>query len=95
MFKQIRNCFGKDPVNTGRQHELDVAKGFIIIFMALSHAIEILGWFFDPALSDGFFWHGFDMVMQHSRSEKSSRGERFCLFCFHYLCQFPCSSQSH
>ena len=66
MFKQIRNCFGKDPVNTGRQHELDVAKGFIIIFMALSHAIEILGWFFDPALSDGFFWHGFDMVIKGS-----------------------------
>lgn len=66
MVKQIRNCFSKDPVNTGRQHELDVAKGFIIIFMALSHGIEILGWFFDPQLADGFFWHGFDMVIKGS-----------------------------
>ena len=61
---QIRNCFDKDPVNMGRQHELDAAKGFIIIFMALSHAIEILGWFFDPQMSDGFFWHGFDMLIK-------------------------------
>ena len=66
MIKKITNCFDKDTVNTERQRELDVAKGFIIIFMTLSHAIEILGWFFAPQSSDGFFWHGFDMIIKGS-----------------------------
>lgn len=66
MINRIINCFDKNPVNTERQRELDIAKGFIIIFMALSHAIEILGWFFAPQTSDGFFWHGFDMIIKGS-----------------------------
>ena len=66
MINRIINCFDKNPVNTERQRELDIAKGFIIIFMALSHAIEILGWFFAPQMSDGFFWHGFDMIIKGS-----------------------------
>ena len=64
MLRQIKNCFAPTPVNLGRQRELDISKGFIIIFMALSHAIEILGWFFDPLTSDNFFWHGFDMIIK-------------------------------
>lgn len=64
MLQWIRNCFDRDTVNTGRQRELDIAKGFIIIFMALSHAIEILGWFFPPEVADDFFWHGFDMIIK-------------------------------
>ena len=48
----------------GRQRELDIAKGLIIILMSLSHAIEILGWFFAPESADGFFWYGFDMLIK-------------------------------
>ena len=33
MIKKIKNCFAKDPVNLGRQKELDIAKGMAIIFM--------------------------------------------------------------
>ena len=64
MLKQICSCIDKEPVNTGRQRELDIAKGFIIILMSLSHAIEILGWFFAPESADGFFWAGFDMLIK-------------------------------
>ena len=62
MGSYIGNCFDKQPVNTGRQRELDVAKGIIIIFMLLSHAIEIVGWYFEPHAADGFFWYGFSFV---------------------------------
>lgn len=64
MFKRIINCFDKAPVNSGRQRELDVAKGIFIIFMSFSHCIEILGWFFDPNSSVGASWHDFDMVIK-------------------------------
>ena len=64
MFKRISSCIAREPVNTGRQRELDIAKGFIVILMSLSHAIEILGWFFDPGSSGGFFWEGFDMLIK-------------------------------
>ena len=62
MFKRIKGCFDNTAVNTGRQRELDIAKGFAIILMSFSHGIEILGWFFDPQRTDGFFWDGFDML---------------------------------
>lgn len=64
MIKKISNCFDKLPVNYGRQAELDIAKGFTIILMAFSHGIEILGWFFDPSVPEGFFWGGFDMLIK-------------------------------
>jgi RsiW-degrading membrane proteinase PrsW (M82 family) len=64
MVKKIINCFDKDPVNLGRQRELDIAKGIFIIFMSFSHCIEILGWFFDPNSSVGASWHDFDMVIK-------------------------------
>ena len=64
VFGKIRNCFDSAPVNVGRQRELDVAKGIVILFMALSHSIEVLCWFFDPQTSGGFFWEGFDMVIK-------------------------------
>ena len=64
MWKQLSSCIGREPVNTARQRELDIAKGFIIFLMSLSHAIEILGWFFAPESADGFFWAGFDMLIK-------------------------------
>ena len=64
MIRMLRNCFDKEPVNLGRQRELDVAKGIFIIFMSWSHSIEILGWFFDPNSSAGDSWHNFDMVIK-------------------------------
>ena len=64
MVKKIKNCFDKDPVNVGRQRELDIAKGIFIIFMSFSHCIEILGWFFDPSASGSPSWHDFDMVIK-------------------------------
>ena len=64
MIKQISSCVDREIVNTGRQRELDIAKGFIIILMSLSHAIEILGWFFAPESADGFFWADFDMLIK-------------------------------
>ena len=64
MFKRIKNCFSSDPVNLGRQREIDIAKGIALIFMTFSHSIEILGWFFDPGLSPAITWHDFDMVIK-------------------------------
>ena len=64
MVKEIRSCFVDEPVNIGRQKELDIAKGIAIIFMSFSHCIEILGWFFDPNKSANPSWHDFDMVIK-------------------------------
>lgn len=64
MIEKLKNCFDKDPVNSGRQRELDIAKGIFIIFMSISHCIEILGWFFDPTNGAGALWHDFDMVIK-------------------------------
>jgi uncharacterized membrane protein len=66
MGSYIGNCFDKQPVNMGRQRELDIAKGIIIILMVFSHAIEIVGWFFEPHAADGFFWYGFDRLIKGS-----------------------------
>ena len=64
MLEKIKNCFEKDPVNSGRQKEIDIAKGIALIFMTLSHSIEILGWFFDPSISTAILWHDFDMLIK-------------------------------
>jgi uncharacterized membrane protein len=42
MFVTIRNCFGAEPVNNGRQPELDMAKGLAIVFMVWTHVFEEL-----------------------------------------------------
>lgn len=63
MVRQIKRCFDHDPVNRGRQRELDIAKGLIVIRMAISHSIEILGWFLAPE-TGGFTWHDFDMMIK-------------------------------
>ena len=42
MISRLRNCFAKEEVNTGRQPELDIAKGFAIIFMIWVHVYEEL-----------------------------------------------------
>ena len=42
MIRKIRDCFNKEPVNLGRQTELDIAKGIAIIFMVFCHAFEML-----------------------------------------------------
>lgn len=41
MIYKIRDCFNKEPVNLGRQTELDIAKGIAIIFMVFCHAFEM------------------------------------------------------
>ena len=64
MFKKVKNCFSSDPVNSGRQREIDIAKGIALIFMTFSHSIEILGWFFDPSISPAVSWHDFDLVIK-------------------------------
>ncbi len=42
MLSKIKNCFSSESVNTGRQPELDVAKGFAILFMIWTHVFEEL-----------------------------------------------------
>lgn len=42
MITEIKNCFGKDRIQTGRQPELDLAKGFAILFMIWVHVFEEL-----------------------------------------------------
>lgn len=42
MFDGIRNCFDRHEINTGRQPELDMAKGFAILFMVWVHVFEEL-----------------------------------------------------
>ncbi len=39
MIKRIKACFVKDPVNTGRQVEVDLAKIMAIIFMVYCHVL--------------------------------------------------------
>lgn len=63
MMKQIKNCFVKEPVNFGRQRELDIAKGIAIIFMVFCHSFEILSAFFDPAVSTDFAYAILDVVL--------------------------------
>ena len=63
MISKIRNCFEKEPVNLGRQNELDIAKGIAVIFMVLCHGFEIMSWFFDPEISTGVAYFILDVVL--------------------------------
>lgn len=42
MFTRLKCCFSGKISNPGRQTEIDVAKGFAIIFMVLCHVFEML-----------------------------------------------------
>ena len=66
MIKKIRNCFDKSPVNFGRQREIDITKGIAVIIMMFSHALEILGWFFEPEVAVQSVWYIADMVISGS-----------------------------
>lgn len=50
MIKKLAACFTPDKINTGQQIELDIAKGFAIIFMVLCHAYTYLSDWSDPLL---------------------------------------------
>ena len=63
MVSQIKGCFSKEPINLGRQKELDIAKGIAIIFMVLCHGFEIMGWFFDPEISTDVAYFILDVVL--------------------------------
>ena len=63
MISKIKNCFAKEPINLGRQKELDIAKGIAIIFMVLCHGFEIMGWFFDPEISSDVAYFILDVVL--------------------------------
>ena len=63
MIKKIKNCFVKEPVNLGRQRELDVAKGIAIVFMVFCHSFEILSGLFDPEISTDLAYGILDVVL--------------------------------
>jgi uncharacterized membrane protein len=42
MLMAIKCCFGSEPVNSGRQPELDMAKGLAIVFMVWTHVFDEL-----------------------------------------------------
>ena len=63
MVSQIKGCFANEPINLGRQKELDIAKGIAIIFMVLCHGFEILSWFFDPEISTDVAYFILDVVL--------------------------------
>jgi uncharacterized membrane protein len=41
IFPPIRNNFSVDKVNTGRQREVDLARGFAVLFMIWVHVLEV------------------------------------------------------
>ncbi|MGQ3480084.1 acyltransferase family protein [Paenibacillus sp. TY11] len=41
-FAGISECFGAEKLNTGRQLESDLAKGFAILFMVWTHVFDEL-----------------------------------------------------
>lgn len=51
MLKLLSECFTSENVNTGRQVELDIAKGFAIIFMVFSHVYMDLSDWSNPLLT--------------------------------------------
>ena len=63
MIKKIKSCFANEPVNLGRQSELDVAKGIAIIFMVLCHSFEMLSGLFDPEVSTDIAYFILDVVL--------------------------------
>lgn len=40
MLEKIKRCFALEAVNTARQYEIDIARGFAIIFMVWVHVME-------------------------------------------------------
>ena len=68
MVNQMKTCFAKEPINLGRQKELDIAKGIAILFMVFCHGFEILSWFFDPAISSSFAYVTLDVILGGSFS---------------------------
>ena len=63
MVRQIKSCFAREPINFGRQKELDIAKGIAVIFMVLCHGFEIMSWFFDPEISSDVAYFILDVVL--------------------------------
>ena len=63
LISKIKSCFTKEPINLGRQKELDIAKGIAIIFMVLCHGFEIMSWFFDPEISTDVAYFILDVVL--------------------------------
>ncbi len=43
-MKKIKDCFTSEKINTGRQPEIDVAKGLAIIMMIICHAVITLSY---------------------------------------------------
>jgi hypothetical protein len=68
--RKDENCFTKEPVNLGRQKELDIAKGMAIIFMVFCHSFEILSSFFDPEISTEFAYVILDVHNEKSKQDK-------------------------
>lgn len=82
MVKRIKGCFAPEPVNLGRQRELDIAKGLAIIFMVLCHGFEIMCEFFDPAISSDLAYFILDVVLGGSLTAPVFM---FCMgLCFAY-----------
>ena len=58
MTTAIKGCFSTEKKNLSRQPEIDIAKGFSILFMVFCHVFETLVYYFDPeqsiAFSEGF-----------------------------------------
>lgn len=51
MLRYLSQCFSSEPINTGRQIELDIAKGFAILFMVFSHVYMDLSDWSSPFLT--------------------------------------------
>lgn len=52
MIQKLKDCFSREIVNTSRQLEIDLAKGFAIIFMVWSHVYIEFGIFYDTLTED-------------------------------------------
>ena len=50
----MKDLFSTDKINTNRQTELDIAKGFSIIFMIFIHTITI-AMLFENTVSDAYY----------------------------------------
>ena len=82
MISKIKDCFNKEPINLGRQTELDIAKGIAIIFMVFCHAFEMLCWFFNPEISTDFAYVLLDVILGGSFAAPCVYilyGNQFCL----------------
>lgn len=62
-MNKFKSCFANEPVNLGRQKELDIAKGIAIIFMIFCHSFEVLSDFFDPGISTDISYTILDVIL--------------------------------